>query len=241
MVKFIPTYLYIKQHTTTGKLYFGKTTKSKNKMLEYRGSGTHWRSHIKQHGIDKVTTLWYQLYDNIFDLVADSLSMSKSLDIVNSKSWLNIIDENGLDGSLSGEYHHMYGRTHTIDARIKISKSHKGRVGLRGKDSPFYGKTGSLCHNYGKVRSEETRQLLSKLNSGENHPRYGKTVPYQAKVNISIAKTKRYDFVYNSMIIMKNMSTMEFAMFMGRTYENVRVILKRDGKYKGWVRTESER
>ena len=36
---FKPTFLYIKQHTVTGKLYFGKTTQNPE---TYLGSGTYW-------------------------------------------------------------------------------------------------------------------------------------------------------------------------------------------------------
>lgn len=44
---FRPTFLYIKQHTITGKLYFGKTSKNLDKMLSYKGSGKYWLDHIK--------------------------------------------------------------------------------------------------------------------------------------------------------------------------------------------------
>lgn len=98
---FIPTYLYIKQHTITGKLYFGKTTSTESGMLKYKGSGTRWNRHINAHGKEHVITLWYQLYDNIFDLVADALSMSKSFDVVVNESWMNLRPENGLDGTTS--------------------------------------------------------------------------------------------------------------------------------------------
>lgn len=69
-------------------------------MLEYKGSGLHWIRHIKTHNPDYVITLWYQLYDNIFDINTDALSMSKSFDIVNNQSWLNLIPETGVDGSI---------------------------------------------------------------------------------------------------------------------------------------------
>lgn len=52
---YTPTYLYIKQHTITGKLYFGKTIKDPEK---YMGSGTHWKRHINKHGKEHVETLW---------------------------------------------------------------------------------------------------------------------------------------------------------------------------------------
>jgi len=41
--EFQPTYLYIKQHTKTGKLYFGKTG---NDPEKYLGSGTRWKRHL---------------------------------------------------------------------------------------------------------------------------------------------------------------------------------------------------
>lgn len=119
---FSPTYLYIKQHTITGKLYFGKSKKPLSKMLSYRGSGSHWKNHIKKHKPQYVITLWYELYDNPFDSVADALSMSKSFDIVNNKSWLNAIPENGLDGGkniATSDY-----------AKSIISKYNKNKVNI---------------------------------------------------------------------------------------------------------------
>lgn len=95
-MEFIPTYLYIKQHTVTGKLYFGKTT-SKD-PIKYLGSGKTWVRNYKKHGKEHIITLWFQLYDNIFDLVSDAFSMSNSFNIVKSSLWMNLKPENGLDG-----------------------------------------------------------------------------------------------------------------------------------------------
>jgi hypothetical protein len=134
---FIPTYLYIKQHSITGKLYFGKTTRTESKMLTYKGSGKHWKRHINAYGNEYVVTLWYKLYDNVFDLVADALSMSKSYDIVNNESWLNLKLENGLDGCLTGKYHHMFG---------KVGKLHHN-FGKIGTNNPLYGIPKSPEHN----------------------------------------------------------------------------------------------
>ncbi len=55
-MKNFATYLYIKQHTITGKLYFGKTIRD---PLKYFGSGLHWSPHIRVHGKEHVMTLWY--------------------------------------------------------------------------------------------------------------------------------------------------------------------------------------
>lgn len=56
---FVPTYLYIKRHTITGKLYFGKTTKTDMDFSKYKGSGKHWSNHIKKHGKEHVETIWF--------------------------------------------------------------------------------------------------------------------------------------------------------------------------------------
>lgn len=93
---FMPTFLYIKQHSVTGKLYFGKTTKNPEK---YYGSGNHWTNHIRKHGKEHVVNLWYCLFLDKDDCVDFALNFSKQHKIVESKEWLNKINESGLDGS----------------------------------------------------------------------------------------------------------------------------------------------
>ena len=48
-------YLFIKQHSTTGLKYFGKT--DCQNPLKYTGSGKYWKSHIKKHGVEFIETL----------------------------------------------------------------------------------------------------------------------------------------------------------------------------------------
>ena len=50
MRDFVPTYLYIKQHSITGKLYFGKLVAGRIDILKYKGSGVYWRRHIAKCG-----------------------------------------------------------------------------------------------------------------------------------------------------------------------------------------------
>lgn len=67
---------------------------------------------------------------------------------------------------LSGERNGMYGRSHTPEARRKISKHLRG-LDLRGERS----------HRFGVKASEETRRKLSQVASertGEANPFYGK-------------------------------------------------------------------
>lgn len=95
---FIPTWLYVKQHTITKKLYFGKTT-VKN-PISYRGSGAYWRNHIKKHGKNDIITIWHLLFDNIDVLVKFAITFSEEMNIVESKYWANQIIETGLDNNL---------------------------------------------------------------------------------------------------------------------------------------------
>ncbi len=91
---FQPTYLYIKQHTITWKLYFGKTTSVD--PIKYHGSGLHWGPHIKVHGREHVVTLWYCLFTDQAECTKFALEFSEKMDIVKSDQWLNLIIEDGL-------------------------------------------------------------------------------------------------------------------------------------------------
>lgn len=96
---FKPTYLYIKQHSVTGKLYFGKTTRDPE---TYKGSGKHWLRHIKKHGTGHVITVWYCLFLDQESCTGFALNFSKQHRIVESSEWLNLCEENGLDGGVPG-------------------------------------------------------------------------------------------------------------------------------------------
>ena len=93
----IPTYLYLKQHATTGKLYFGKTTQNPE---IYNGSGLYWKRHINKHG-EHIDTLWYCLFFEEKDLVETALLLSDTMNIVESTGFANMKPENGLDGAVA--------------------------------------------------------------------------------------------------------------------------------------------
>ncbi len=92
-------YLYIKKHSVSGKLYFGKTVKDPEK---YQGSGTYWGRHCRKNGLEHIETPWYCLFTEQEELTKFALMCSKQWDIVNSKDWLNLIPENGIDGGVLG-------------------------------------------------------------------------------------------------------------------------------------------
>lgn len=135
----IETYLYVKEHTLTGKLYFGKTTKKD--YYNYLGSGIYWLKHIRKHGKNHVVTKWIsEPFTDKEQLVEFSLAFSDLFDIVNDPKWANLIPENGLDGNFFGMSHSKEsrekmivsrghtGRKHTEDSKKKMSIVQKGRV-----------------------------------------------------------------------------------------------------------------
>ena len=160
---FIPTYLYIKQHTITGKLYFGKTIRNPEK---YFGSGKHWTSHIKHHGKEYVVNLWYHLFEDLTECTSFALEFSDAMNIVESGQWLNLTPENGLDGI-----------THSEETKQKISAIHAGK--LVSEETRLKLSKAKI----GKLASEETRLKLSEVHIGKTHSD-------ETKMKMSIAKKR---------------------------------------------------
>lgn len=127
MDNFKPTFLYIKQHSITGLLYFGKTTKNPEK---YKGSGKHWKRHLSKHGSQHVLTVWYCLFYE-HDICSDfAIMFSEINSIVKSEKWANLIIENGTDGAPVG--HPSFVTDHAAVSR-KISEA-----GIRNWSNPEF-------------------------------------------------------------------------------------------------------
>jgi len=122
---FKPTFLYIKQHSVTGKLYFGKT--ARKNVERYTGSGIHWGRHVSSHGKDKVVTLWYCLFTDIDTLVNAALEMSVIMNITDSGDWLNFKPESGLDGGSFKGFNGFTGRTQTEHQKAVVTELGKVR------------------------------------------------------------------------------------------------------------------
>jgi len=209
-----PTYLYIKKHSITGLMYFGKTTKKD--PYSYKGSGTRWVNHIKVHGRGYVETLWVSELYHDTSIVEHAMHFSIENNIVESSAWANLVLENGLDGgsAMIGDKNGMFGKTHTN----VVKKATAVRAILR-----FKGK--SYEDLYGKEKSDQLKdvrrsKMKCKDNSGKNNPRYDRTIYHFVNTHINETFTgTRFDFY----------------MFYNLSSDGVRSIISgRQHTHRGW-------
>lgn len=188
---FKPTYLYIKQHSITGLLYFGKTTLKD--PIKYKGSGTYWINHIKKYGTEHVKTLWIQLFDEKDSCVNYATNFSVRNNIVESKKWANQVIEDGLGNGTPG-------RICSKETREKISKSNTGKKysneinqkkALKGERNGMFNvrRFGADSPHYNKPHTEKAKLLISEAAKNRKKiccPHCNKTV--------DIANGKKYHF-----------------------------------------------
>ena len=66
----------------------------------------------------------------------------------------------GKNFGMIGENHHMYGKTHTPEARKKMSEK------VSGEKHPMYGKKGKEHHSYGYKHTDDVRKQMSESKRG---------------------------------------------------------------------------
>lgn len=92
-------FIYIKT-SPLGLKYLGKTKKNPYK---YMGSGKIWKRHIKKHNLtseDIKTEVVFETRD-INELIDKGIELSRLYNIVESKEWANLREENGDGGDTS--------------------------------------------------------------------------------------------------------------------------------------------
>lgn len=151
---FKPTALLVMTHNVTGKKYFCKTALLK-RINHYKGSGIHWKRHLKKHGND-ITVGVFGFYVDMDRCVNAALKFSKDNNIVESDEWLNYMDEDGLTGWPCGENNPKFGIPHPLKGKerpemkgVLVGPKNgmygkpspmRGIAKPKGKDSPLYGR-----------------------------------------------------------------------------------------------------
>ena len=121
---------------------------SKQDPVKYKGSGTHWKNHIKKYGAGFVETLWYSLFSDQESLSTFSLMFSKQENIVESNCWLNLKYEDGIANGTPG---------HSTETRKNMSVLH---ANVKGEHNPMFGRLGVDNPNYGKKSSVEAKKRI---------------------------------------------------------------------------------
>jgi hypothetical protein len=197
---FKPTFLYIKRHTKTGLLYFGKTIS--NDVMNYTGSGTYWLRHIKKHGEEHIETLWYCLFLDRETIRNFAINFSMNNSIHKSKQWANIILENGTDGGYSGVPASQSTRDKMSKAKLgnirsneTIDKWRKSMVGqkrdLKTKEKMRLSKIGRIHITDGiitKTVFKDSEEYLILINAGWKVGNAPRTIPLSQSARENIGK-----------------------------------------------------
>lgn len=197
-------YLYVKTHNITGLKYLGKTI---NDPYKYKGSGTHWVRHLKKYGEDVTTEVLLETDDKEL-LKEKGIYYSNLWNVVKSKEWANIVIEQGDGGDtskslnhiismknkdVSGQKNSFYGKHHSEETKLIISKKNKGRLKGKKQSSEHIEKrkcSGDKNGMYGKtpwnkgqtgLQKQSTNQLLKK----------SKPLIFENKIYISLNEAEK--------------------------------------------------
>jgi hypothetical protein len=170
--KIKPTVLMVKKHQNTGLLYFCKTTRIE-KAVAYKGSGVRWKTHLKKYG-NNIVTLWVSdvYYDTSIRDVA--LNFSRVHNIIESKLWANLVEEDGLYGG-STKWSDEKRRLHIDKGTYRKSEEMKRKLSLsRGGRHEERWKSKQPGPGKGKYLKTDTHKMnikksLTKLTDEQLH------------------------------------------------------------------------
>jgi hypothetical protein len=175
---FKPTWLYLKQHNTTGLKYFGKTVRDPEK---YFGSGVRWTNHLEKHGYD-VSTIWKRLFTSEEELVQFALEYSKVNNIVESTDYANLIPE---DGKIGGDTGLTKEGRNIIRAKSKAFKHSE-----ESKEKIRAARKLQVSPRLGKPHTEESKEKIRQKRALQVIP-VGRTLSEETKRKISESKRIR--------------------------------------------------
>lgn len=194
-------YLYVKQHSITGLKYFGRTISSD--PFRYMGSGIYWNNHLNKHGKEHVRTICIWFFTDQEKCTKFALKFSKDNDIVKSKNWANLIDEDGLSGgwvktiNIGRVWSEERRNNHSIamkNRNWKPTEEHKKRISEKniGKEKSIETIELTREKNIGRKRTPEqcAKIAIAQINS-PNHSTRGKKRPEHASKMSKIMKGKK--------------------------------------------------
>ena len=211
-MKFKPTYLYVKQHSVTGKLYFGKTIKKD--PVKYLGSGLHWTRHLHKYGKEHVVTLWYELFIDHAECMKFALEFSEKMDIVNSDQWLNLRVETGVDDERGPDSEET--RLKKSLALKDVPRTEEAKQNMRGPRGPMSEEGKRIRSISGKgnqlgiPKSSEQRVKISSSLKGRKRGGQLKVICPHCSKEGGVGLMKRYHFQNCSKII-KEMQCKELS------------------------------
>lgn len=163
-------FIYMTTNVINDHLYIGKHS-TNNPEDGYIGSGKDLEKAIKEFGLQAfvsrpIICALSEEYAYELEREIVTLEFAKRKDTYNRMP--------GGYGCSAGEAHHMYGKNHSLETRMKMSQKQRDEL------HPLYGtihseETKAKMSNAkkGKVASEETRQKMRENNKGEKNPNYG--------------------------------------------------------------------
>jgi hypothetical protein len=176
-------YLYVKQHQSTGLLYFGKTTCQD--PFAYRGSGKYWKRHLRKHG-NNISTIELWGFDNQDACTRFALEFSEKHCIVESSEWANLKPETGMDGGTAGIKlseeikaklrMSQLGKKLSEETRAKMRAAHLGkkhtaeaRAKMRTRIYSEESRAKMRAAKLGKPKSEETKAKMRAAKLGKSN------------------------------------------------------------------------
>ena len=149
------------------------------------GSGTKWKNHINKHGKEYVVTDWVKAFDNQEECTEYALAFSRHHDIVDSKEYANLCEEDGIHAGTPGISQESRtkmsaaARNRSPETRAKLGAAHKGKTISEEHKAKL------VAAHKNKIVSHETRIKLSTFNKG-------KTLSEEHKAKMSAAAKARY-------------------------------------------------
>jgi hypothetical protein len=224
MINYKPTWLYIKQHNVTGLKYFGKTVKAD--PFKYRGSGDHWKSHLKKHGND-VTTIWSQLFESKEELVEYALKFSEENNITESEEWANLKPENGLDGGCTGTIRSESTRKRLSEANLGKKQSEETKQ-KRAKSN--IGKHSIPKSDECKQRIKDARKLqVMTPHSDETKAKMSKSHTGKRRSEEQLAKIRKSVIIFGKYYASAKCASEELGISIAVVYKNLI-----SAKYPDW-------